>query len=56
MTYSPGEQGMQAVPVAAWRFPAGQRVHLGAPWTRSLPSVQGMHTPETSSWVCSSHS
>ena len=47
---------MQAVPVAAWRFPAGQRVQLGAPMTRSLPSVQGTHDPEESSWLCSLHS
>ena len=56
MTYSPGEQGMQAVRAAAWRLPAGQRVHLGAPRKRSLPSVQATHAPEASSWVCSSHS
>ena len=56
LTYSPGEQGMQAVPAADWRLPAGQRVHLGAPRKRSLPSVQGTHAPEDSSWLCSSHS
>ena len=56
LTYSPGMQGMQAVPAAAWRLPAGQRVHLGAPRKRSLPSVQGTHVPEASSWLCSSHS
>ena len=56
LTYSPGEQGMQAVPAADWRLPAGQRVHLGAPRKRSLPSVQGTHDPEESSWLCSLHS
>ena len=30
-TKSPGEQGMQAVPLAAWRLPARQRVHRVAP-------------------------
>jgi hypothetical protein len=30
-TDSPGEQGIQAVPGAAWRLPAGQRVHRVAP-------------------------
>ena len=47
---------MQAVPAADWRLPAGQRVHLVAPRTRSLPSVQATHAPEASSWLCSSHS
>jgi len=56
-TYSPGEQGMQPVPVAEWRLPTGQRVHRVAPRTRSLPSVQAAHAPEPeSSWLCSSHS
>ena len=55
-TYSPGEHGMQPVPVAAWRLPAGQRVHRVAPRRRSLPSVQSTHSPEPSSCVCSSHS
>ena len=55
-TDSPGEQGMQAVPVAAWRLPTEQRVHRVAPRKRSLPSVQATHAPEPSSWVCSSHS
>ena len=45
-----------AYPMAAWRLPAGQRVHLGAPRKRSLPSVQGTHGPEESSWLCSLHS
>ena len=55
-TYSPGEQGMQPVPVAAWRLPTGQRVHRVAPRKRSLPSEHAEHAPEPSSWVCSSHS
>jgi hypothetical protein len=37
---------MQPVPAAAWRLPAGQRVHRVAPRTRSLPSVQAAHAPE----------
>ena len=56
LTYSPGEQGMQAVPMAAWRLPTGQRVHRVAPRKRSLPSEHAEHAPEPSSWVCSSHS
>ena len=47
---------MQLVPVAAWRLPAGQRVHRAVPRRRSLPSVHATHAPEASSWLCSSHS